>query len=348
MISLPEMTRKLRAESLELRAGSAVWRGAGRRPALPLGLALMLALVASARAEETFYAARVAPVLEKNCVVCHGEKKQKGKLRLDSFEQVMRGGEDGAAVKAGDVKGSELFRRITLKHDDEEFMPSDGKPPLTSDEVKVLELWIAAGASDQTPVSAIRGVPALAAPKPPPVALAPDWHPRGAQIAALEKALGLKILPRSALATDGLVLRTASAPSRCDDAALAKLKPIADLIVEAELARTKVTDAGLASLAGYTNLRSLDLTRTPVTTKGLAALQPLKKLEVLNLTATKVDAAGVTALKTALPKLTELWTFNTPATPDERVAAPLEGANDAASDKSEKKDVVVVPTPVVK
>ena len=28
---------------------------------------------------------RVAPVLEKNCTVCHGEKKQKAGLRLDSL-----------------------------------------------------------------------------------------------------------------------------------------------------------------------------------------------------------------------------------------------------------------------
>ena len=80
------------------------------------------------------------------------------------------------------------------------------------------------------------------------------------QIAALEKSLGVRLVPRSRLATDGLVLRTASAPSRATDAALAQLAPIADLIVEAELARTKVTDAGLATLATFTNLRTLDLT----------------------------------------------------------------------------------------
>lgn len=283
---------------------------------------VLLAAMATARgADESFYATRVAPVLDKNCVVCHGEKKHKAGLRLDTFEQILKGGDDGDVVKGGDLKQSELFRRITLPKDHEEFMPSDGKPPLKADDVKVLELWIAAGASDKTPASAFKGAPALAVPKPPEPAAAPDWHARGAQIAQLEATLGLKLTPRSAVATDGLILRTASAPSRCDDAALAKLKPIADLIVEAELSRTKVTDAGLVTVAGFANLRLLDLTRTAVTSNGLKALKPLKKLESLNLSSTKVDGAGLAVVK-AMPTVKNLWTFNTPATPEPVVVAP--------------------------
>ncbi len=273
-----------------------------------------LALLSAARAEDTFFAKRIAPVLEQNCTACHGDKKQKGKLRLDRFADLIRGGESGVVVKPGDLKGSELFRRITLPHDDDEFMPSEGKPPLQPDEVKVLELWIAAGASEELPLSAIAGAPAPARPKPPAPPLAPDWRPRAAQIAQLETALGLRLVPRSAISTDGLILRTASAPLRCDDAALARLASVADLIVEAELARTKITDAGLAALAACPNLRALDLTRTAVTSAGLATLTRLKKIESLNLTSTNVEAAVVTQLR-ALPTLKRLWTFDTPAAP---------------------------------
>ena len=274
--------------------------------------ALFLVCLTAMRAEDTFFAKRIAPVLEQKCVACHGEKKQKGKLRLDSFAHLIRGGESGAVLKPGDLKGSELFRRITLPHDDDEFMPSDGKPPLQPDEVKVLELWIAAGASEKILLSGIAGAPALAAPKLPPPPLAPDWRPRAAQIARLEADLGLRLAPRSSVATDGLILRTASAPLRCDDAALARLAPVADLIVEAELARTQITDAGLAALVGFNNLRALDLTRTSVTSAGLATLTRLKKIESLNLTSTKVEAAVVTRLR-AQPTLKKLWTFDTPA-----------------------------------
>ncbi len=285
-----------------------------RRPSLLsraglLGAALF-AVVGAAHAEDRFFAKRVAPILEQKCVGCHGEKKQKGKLRLDSFAHLMHGGEGGAVVKAGDSKDSDLFLRVTLHPEDEDFMPADNKPPLTKDEVKVIELWIDSGASETTPLAAIKGAPAPAAPKAAAVALAPDWQPRAAQIAQFEKATGLRLVPRSAMPTDGLLLRTASSPARCDDAALAKLAPLADLIVEAELARTKITDAGLATLGTLANLRVLDLTRTAVTSAGLGKLVTLKQLESINLTSTEVDDAGVAQLK-PLPALKKTWVFDT-------------------------------------
>jgi hypothetical protein len=268
------------------------------------------------RAEPTFFTARVAPVFERHCVVCHGAEKHKAGLRLDTFENVMRGAESGQVVKAGDLKESELFRRITLPASDDEVMPSDGKPALSADEIKIVELWITAGASATKPLADFPTAPVGKRARAPHVPLAPDWHPQAKAIAALEKELGVRIVPRSQIATDGLILRTASAPNHCDDATLAKLAPIAALIVDAELARTKISDAGLKLLAAYENLRSLDLTRTVITSEGLTAIVGLKKLETLNLTDTSVDDAGVARLK-ELPALKRVWMFGTKATTTE-------------------------------
>src|SRR5258708_5736281 len=44
----------------------------------------------------SFYALRVAPLLDSHCTGCHGGKLQKAQLRLDSFAAVMRGGRHGA------------------------------------------------------------------------------------------------------------------------------------------------------------------------------------------------------------------------------------------------------------
>lgn len=291
-------------------------RFAGRFAALVVGLAT------AARAEPSFFTTRVAPILDRHCVACHGPEKQKAGLRVDSFEHLLRGAESGEVIKPGDLKGSEVFRRITLPHDDEEVMPSDGKPLLAADEIKIIELWIKGGASASEPLSAFPDAPAPRRPRPAAVAVAPDWKPLADQIRALERELGLKLVPRSQLATDGLVLRTASAPARCDDAALAKLAPLAALIVEAELARTNITDAGLASIGTWENLRVADLTRTKITSNGLSSLARLQKLEVLNLTSTPVDDAGVKTLQ-ALPALKRVWLFGTKvseANADGRVA----------------------------
>jgi len=269
--------------------------------------------VAALGAEPSFYAARVAPIMDKHCVVCHGPEKKKAGLRLDSFDHLMAGAESGSVLKPGSLKESELHRRITLPASDEEVMPSDGKPLLSADEIKIIALWIEAGASATKPVSDFPNAPALRPARAAPVALAPDWREKSAEIAALTKQLGVKLVPRSQIATDGLVLRTASAPQRCDDAALAALAPVAAFIVDAELARTKVTDAGLKILAGWENLRVVDLSRTRVTSAGLAAASGLKKLEVINLTETSVDDAALESLK-ALPGLKRAWLYGTKAT----------------------------------
>ena len=277
-----------------------------------LGVVGMCA-IAAGHAQTTFFTARVAPILERHCVTCHGPEKKKAGLRLDSFEHVMRGGESGEVLKPGEVRESELFRRITLPVDDDEVMPSDGKPLLSADEIKILELWIASGATATKPLADFPTAPVPKPPRAAPVALAPDWRPATVEIAALEKKLGVRLVPRSQVPTDGLILRTASSPRRCADATLAGLKPVAHFIVDAELARTEVTDAGMKTLATWANLRSIDLTRTAVTSDGLSALTVLQKLEVLNLTDTEVDDGGVAQLK-ELPSLKRVWLFGSKAT----------------------------------
>lgn len=265
------------------------------------------------RAEVTFYQARIAPILERHCTGCHGAEKQKAKLRLDTLESLLKGAESGSVLKPGSLKESELFRRITLPRDHEDVMPSDGKPLLSADEIKNIELWIADGASATKVLADFPGAPALSKARPTVEPLAPDWRPHSAEIAALARALGVRLIPRSLAPTDGLVLRTASAPGRCDDAALEKLAPVAVFIVEAELARTKVTDAGLKSLVAWENLRFLDLTRTAVTSRGLETMAGIQRIETLNLTDTAVDDNGVAQLK-ALPSLRRAWLFGTKAT----------------------------------
>jgi len=243
-------------------------------------------------AEISFFEDRIMPAMDRTCVSCHNPNKVKGGLRMDTFAELMKGGDSGPSIVPGDAAASELYRRITLPHDDEEFMPSGGKKPLSADETRWIELWIEAGASETAGLSAFGEAPA----KPvvaEVVQQAPDYRGRLTAVQAWEKSWGLRLVPVSQVATDGLIVRTASAPSRCTDEALVALAPLVDLIVDAELARTAVTDRGLAAIATWTNLRRLDLTQTAVTSPGVGALAPLKRLELLNLTATGVEEAGL-------------------------------------------------------
>lgn len=261
----------------------------------------------AAHAQGTFFGARVAPIFDDHCVVCHGANKRKGGLRLDRYAGLITGGKHGAVVKAGDSQGSDLVRRIALPSGHKDFMPAEGKPPVSEDDRKLIAMWIDAGASETIGIDAIAGAPAFKGPAEP---LAPDYQADQQLIAQLETSLRVRLLPRSQNPNDGLVLRTASLPAACDDAALAKLAPVARYIVDAELARTKVTDAGLKSLASFSNLRTLDLSHTVVTSSGAQELSKLPKLETLNLTATAVDDAGAETLR-ASGTIRDLYLFQT-------------------------------------
>ena len=87
------------------------------------------------------YAQVIAPILEAHCVECHGAKKVKGKLRMDSLEALKKGGSEGAAFVAGDLQKSLMHVRVTLDPSDEEFMPTEGNP-LTKEQIQAFALFI--------------------------------------------------------------------------------------------------------------------------------------------------------------------------------------------------------------
>jgi mono/diheme cytochrome c family protein len=87
------------------------------------------------------YAEVIAPMLDAHCVACHGAKKVKGKLRMDSLEALTKGGSEGSTFVPGDLKKSLMHVRVTLPPDDEEFMPTEGEK-LSKEQIQALGLWI--------------------------------------------------------------------------------------------------------------------------------------------------------------------------------------------------------------
>ncbi len=97
-----------------------------------------------AKAEVSFEK-HVQPVLASACLSCHGEKKDKGELRLHTLEDLLKGGENGKVIVPGKPEESTLYTSTILPPDDDEIMPPKGET-LTSDQADVLKEWIAAGA----------------------------------------------------------------------------------------------------------------------------------------------------------------------------------------------------------
>ncbi len=88
----------------------------------------------------------IEPIFAGNCADCHGPEKQKGKFRVDRLANLLRGGDSGeAAIVRG--KPDESFLLKLIRHEESNLeMPPKGSP-LSPDEIKLIETWIAEGAA---------------------------------------------------------------------------------------------------------------------------------------------------------------------------------------------------------
>ena len=111
-------------------------------------LLLLTAPPAEAAPPDDYFATRVWPLLDSRCIQCHGPKKQKGALRLDSREAALKGGDSGPALVPKKPKESLLLRLVRHAEKDLEMPP---KEKLTDGEVAILERWIAEGAPWRLP-----------------------------------------------------------------------------------------------------------------------------------------------------------------------------------------------------
>lgn len=96
------------------------------------------------------YAADIKPIFDKACIKCHGAEKQKGKLRLDTLEATLKGGEDGKVIQAGKSAESMLVHNVAHVGDEDLYMPppdnKDKIPPLTKEQIGLIRAWIDQGA----------------------------------------------------------------------------------------------------------------------------------------------------------------------------------------------------------
>jgi len=260
----------------------------------------------------------VQPILRERCIGCHGPAKSNGGLRLDSWEQLAKGGKHGPVLKPGDLAASALSRRVGLPAETKEHMPPKGKPQLSDDDLTLLEWWVGAGAPRDARVAALDLPPSVeqiltgrlgGEPAQPP----PERAPTLAQATQLAGRLGILIRP---LTPDGPWVDVNARPEgkAFGNRELSRLAPIAPAVQWLDLGGTSVTDAGLAALAPMHRLERLHLDQTRVTDNGLARLSHLRQIEYLNLRGTAVTDKGLAALR-ALPRLRSLYVWQTAVTP---------------------------------
>jgi Leucine-rich repeat (LRR) protein len=220
---------------------------------------------------------------------------------------VIKGGKDGVVIVKGNAGASDMIRRVSLSPGDDDFMPREGNPPLTADQIAILRWWIDAGAKTGVNVGSLK------APSNVTQLIAGELHLGGASpgvsmAAAATPAFQTKELARGvagdkadprlvgALVGVGFMVRQVSmadahlivsptAPgaqfTAAQIAALANTG--ANQITQLDLSDAGLDDAAAAPLAHLSDLVELRLNSNKLTDKTVQALGGLTKLTALGL-----------------------------------------------------------------
>ncbi len=106
-------------------------------------------------AKKVSFDKQIRPILQARCLGCHQPAKAGGAYVMTSFAGLLKGGESkDAAIVPGHADESHLVEVVTPQKDGKAEMPRDAAP-LTAAEVALLSQWIAQGAVDDSPKSAI-------------------------------------------------------------------------------------------------------------------------------------------------------------------------------------------------
>ena len=88
-------------------------------------------------AQKAEYAKLIQPMFDAHCVSCHGPKKEKGKLRLDTLEATLKGGKNPTFV-IGKPNSSMLLSRVFLDRTAGDVMPPKAEKPMTEKQKEAL------------------------------------------------------------------------------------------------------------------------------------------------------------------------------------------------------------------
>src|SRR5712672_1563951 len=103
-------------------------------------VAAIFALRCAGKYRPVDFTIEVKPILNKNCITCHGGVRQKGGFSLLFREEVLSKTKSGKfAIIPGDPDHSELIRRISL-NDPEDRMPYK-HDPLSIADIETLRRW---------------------------------------------------------------------------------------------------------------------------------------------------------------------------------------------------------------
>ena len=207
-----------------------------------------------------------------------------------------------------------MMERIHLPREHKKHMPPNGKPQLTEDEISILYNWIKTGAK---PSVSVLSLPTSDTLRQQAAKMFTTIETASYEFEPADETLVKKLnnnyrhIAPVAQASPALTVDFFSA-AQFRPEQLQELLQVKNQVVSLNLNKMPVTDADLAVISRFTNLRRLNLSFTDIRGTGLAALQQLTELRQLSLSGTGVTASHLSPLR-SLRNLSQLQIWNTPA-----------------------------------
>ncbi len=103
-----------------------------------------LEVVAAGAMDEVQFARDIGPILQNNCLECHGENNAGANFGMHTFARMLQGGGNGPPLVPGKPAESLLIKKLRGTATTGERMPQ-GRDPLPEETIAKIEKWIALG-----------------------------------------------------------------------------------------------------------------------------------------------------------------------------------------------------------
>ena len=248
--------------------------------------------------EVELYEDAIVPIFKAKCFSCHKPGKSKGDLDLTKYEKI------------GDKE--ELVRRTHLPKSHKEFMPANGKAPLSKEQLAILSYWVEIGAPKSKRLAQLQ--------------LSAKRKSMFESFFKLDEnpllSLNVKPAKYEHLAKNGFLIHPIYQQSALLEVKytgkgkpdLKLLQEIKKQVVWLDLSNTGLRNEDLKIVGQLENLFKLNLSKNDISNPGIMDLGVLKNLTEINLYETEVNAAALNHLM-KLPKIEKIYLWETKLPP---------------------------------
>ncbi len=276
------------------------------------------------------------PILDNKCSSCHNSNKKKGGLSFQDSTAIIKGGKSGGTLIAGDANSSEMIKRVLLHPEHDDFMPPDGKTPLTEEEIVILKYWIDNAHADfnvkmnavETPENVLQIASEM---------LDIETKLDKGEI-DLPKVNAIDESTIKSLINEGFTIRELIFDSSIFEVVLPPynknkgsgnlnkkmemLSQIKDNILWLYIEDNTLEDVHLKTIGAFKNLQKLVINRNPITDEGIAHLTGLESLISLNVYGTEISPKSLETFS-QLKNLKTVYVWNTAISENEEATGQL-------------------------